>query len=98
VILGLSRLDIQLASQLAQNDFLEILKKKHTPTFESLLSPRGRQAWGIEPSPPPTPGEEFESDRTYPHLDAPAIKDESGRAPFAAALARHLRYIRAQII
>jgi hypothetical protein len=42
VILGLSRLDTQLTSQLVQNNFLEILKKEHTPPFEALLSPQGR--------------------------------------------------------
>lgn len=101
VILGLSRLDTHLAAELARDNFLEILRRELRPELETLLSPLGQQLWGLPAQPEPdltTPGRGFASDRTYPHLDAPALKDELGRAPFAAALARYLRYIRYQLL
>jgi hypothetical protein len=101
VILGLSRLDTHLAAELSRDNFLEILRRELREPLETLLSPLGQQLWGLPAGPEPgsaRPGPGFASDRTYPHLDAPALKDELGRAPFAAALARYLRYIRYQLL
>ena len=102
VILGLSHLDNELRSQLEHEGFLEILEKEHEPPIQSLLSGSGTELWGLKnemtPSPDATLSEEIVSDRTYLHLDQPAIEDELGREPFAEALAGHLRYLRYRLV
>ncbi len=96
VILGLSRLDSDLASQLAENGLLKALKREFEPQFEAFLSPLGMKLWSAE-SPSSPPPHDFQSDRTYLRVDAPAIEDQLGRKPFASALALHLRYTRHEI-
>ncbi|MBN1147236.1 MAG: hypothetical protein JXA78_08270 [Anaerolineales bacterium] len=113
VILALSRLDHHLGEQLEQEGFLAALEKEYTPPPATLLSEKGRLAWGLVQDVQETssqagkkpvedvtqPGAKaFQVDRAYLHLDQPALEDELGREPFAEALALHLRYLRQQLV
>jgi hypothetical protein len=91
IILGLSILDLELAKELSLNDFLSILQKEISPSFDSLLTTNGHAQLSsmldyLE--------HQGQVDTVPTHLDTPAQVDELGRRSFAKVLALRIRAIR----
>lgn len=90
-ILGLSMLDWELAKELSVNNFLSILQEEIIPSFDSLLTPDGREKWR---SMLDYLARQSQIDTVPTHLDTPAQVDQLGRRSFAKVLALRIRAIR----